>query len=112
MTRWLQEPGYIEFQRRHGQNRLIKVVGRPMKKGDNEYIVVCGVGGRTPFFHWYAKSAEAARLCFAKWIADYPWWKLSTDIYGNDVPNHHDFKSGRIDWFAVAGDDDGFVAVR
>jgi hypothetical protein len=111
MPRWT-EPAYIDVQRRRGTDPLLEVVDRPMKPGDNEYIVVCGVGGRTPFFRWYAGSAKEARVSFAEHIENHTWWKVTTDIYGNTVPNHHDFKPARIEWFAVAGDDDGFVAVR
>ncbi|HEV7649892.1 MAG TPA: hypothetical protein VGP26_17230 [Actinophytocola sp.] len=111
MANW-REPGYIEYQRRRGTEALLEIVDRPRSPGDNEFIVVCGVGGRTPFFRWYAASAKEARTTFAKWIEDDTWWKLTTDVYGNTVPQHHDFKPARIEWFAVAGEDDGYVAVR
>lgn len=102
MVRW-REPAYIEFQRKRGTDPLLEIVGRPKNPGDNEYIVVCGVGGRTPFFRWYAACPEDARQSFATYMDKHAWWQLTTDVYGNTVPHHHDFKPARIEWFAVAG---------
>jgi hypothetical protein len=110
MARWT-EPAYIDVQRRRGTDPLLEVVDRPKAPGDNEYIVVCGVGGRTPFFRWYASSAKEAERTFAAHITSHDWWEMTTDVYGNTVQHNHDFKPARIEWFAVAGEDDGHVAV-
>jgi hypothetical protein len=98
----LREAGYIEYQRRRGSDPVLEPVGQVKVFGQREYIAVCGLGGRVVFMRWYAWSIDDARKTFADWLRE-PWRKLTTDIYGNTVPNGHDFKTGRIDWFNIAG---------
>jgi hypothetical protein len=100
-----REAAYIEFQRRRGSDPVLEPVGQVKILGQREYIAVCGVGGRVVFMRWYAWNIDDARKTFSEWLRE-PWRKLTTDIYGNTVPNGHDFRTGRIDWFNIAGDDE------
>jgi hypothetical protein len=95
------EPASIRYQRRTRADPVLEVTG--MRRGGNtrEFIVVCGMGGKTIFIRWYGVSVEDVRQSFRQWLAQ-PWQTLTTDFTGVGVPNGLDFKPGRIDWFNIA----------
>jgi hypothetical protein len=102
MSPW-KEPGSIEYQRRTGGDKILEAEGVRPKHGGRPFIMVCGMGTRTVWIRWYARSVEEARDTFRNWLAQ-PWQVLTTDFSGMGVPNGMDFKPGRIDWFNIAGD--------
>jgi hypothetical protein len=99
MARW-KEPGYINFERRNSGDPLLEAVGVRREPGEQEFIMVCGMGTKTVWIRWYGQSVEHARVKFRDWLAQ-PWQCLTTDLYGNGVPNNFDFKPSRIDSFGV-----------
>jgi hypothetical protein len=102
---WLREPGYIEYQRRRGGDPVLEPVGQMRMAEEHEFIIVCGIGSRIVFIRWYGWNIEDTRQTFTQWLQE-PWRKLTTDIYGNAMPNGYDFKTSRVDWFNVAGEDE------
>jgi hypothetical protein len=97
------EPGYINYERRHGGDRVLEAVGVGPFPGGREFIMTCGMGGsRTLWIKWYAHDVEEARRTFREWLAQ-PWQTMTTDLDGGGIPNGVDFKPGRIDWFNIAG---------
>ena len=103
MGSW-NEPGYIDYERRRGGDRVLEAVGVGPAQGRHKYIMVCGMGGsRTVWIKWYANDPEHARRTFREWLAQ-PWQTLTTDMSGAGIQNGLDFKPGRIDWFNIAGD--------
>ncbi len=100
MTRWTREPGFIEYQRRSGGDAVLEPVGQRYRNDLQEFIMVCGIGSRVVWIRWYARDFEDARRSFGEWL-EQPWQKLTTDIYGNGIPNGYAFKPSRIDWFEI-----------
>lgn len=95
-----KEPASIQY-RRTRTDPVLEVSGVRRELHAREFIVVCGMGGKTIFIRWYGFSVDDVRQSFRVWLAE-PWQTLSTDFTGVGVPNGLDFKPGRIDWFNIA----------
>jgi hypothetical protein len=102
MARW-NEPGYINFERRNGGDRVLEAVGVAPVPGGRSYVMVCGMGKETVWIRWYGRSVDEARSTFRDWLAK-PWQVLTTDFAGSGIPNGMDFKTNKIDWFNISGE--------
>jgi hypothetical protein len=103
MARWRNEPGYINYERRTGGDRVLEAVGVEPRPGSNAYVMVCGLGKDTLWIRWYGRNVDEARRTFREWLSG-PWQVLTTDFAGGGIQNGMDFKTTRIDWFNISGE--------
>ena len=98
------EPGYINYQRRHGRDRVLEAMGVEHLPGARPFIIVCGGNGpNTMMIRWYAHDVVDARKRFREWLAE-PWQTMTTDFAGNSLPNGYDFKPSQISWFNISSE--------
>ncbi|MFL6122566.1 hypothetical protein [Actinophytocola sp.] len=96
------EPGYIDYQRRHGGDRVLEAVGVDRFPGARKFIIVCGLSGGASsiMIRWYAHDVIDARKRFREWLSE-SWQTMTTDLAGNGLPNGLDFKTSQISWFNI-----------